>query len=104
MGCGCKSKNKKVTNSDGDKITEDKVGVFKKIVSSFLIICLSIILLPVIWVIIVVIIVKSNSGDGFDLAKSITKLMGKKEKPTTPEFEEEINPEDFELVDVDKVS
>jgi hypothetical protein len=101
MGCGCKSKKKK--NESGDVVIEtnvmDKILLIGRLTLMSILVT---VLMPVVWFILLKMVYKSNFGGEFDVTEMITKLLGNK-KETTEEEKPDVNPEDLELVDVDKI-
>ena len=100
MACGaCKKKSTK--NTGGEVEQKETSSILRKIVSAILALLVGIIALPVVFIILVSGLYQGWAGDGFDLTKMINLL---KKKSTQEEVkEEEINPEDYELVGVDKI-
>lgn len=100
-GCGCKTKT---IIRNGESVTvEDKPNTIKLIISGFLLSLLVTILLPVIWVILLVMVWKSLFGTGLDLSALMIKFMGKGKKVDKDDDISGLNPEDYELVNVDTI-
>jgi hypothetical protein len=105
MGCGCKSKSSTKINSEANTSTASKKTLkFKehaiKIARILVVTTLLTIAIPLIWLLIVYIVIKSYYGEPFDLGGIIHQMKDKGEDDIE---EEEINPEDYQLVGVDKI-
>jgi flagellar basal body-associated protein FliL len=95
MGCGCKDKT--VKSKEPQELTAK--FVIKKIVAIILVFALVVVLTPLIVIMIWFLAIKMLAGiDDNYLAKVAKYLNFKKERK---EIEEEINPDDYELLDVD---
>lgn len=100
MGCNCKTK--KVKSEAGD-VSEAK-GPNKLItfVGYILISVLITLLLPLIWIVLLVMVYKSSYGEGWDITNAMVSLFKKKDKVEEDNLED-INPDDYEVVGVDKI-
>jgi hypothetical protein len=103
MGCGCKGEStKKIVNEEnGVKKSLNIVEIFQRIGGGIAAVLIATLLLPVMWFTIAVAMYRSWFHGAFDLSSVLKKL--KKESKIEADEEEEINPEDYELVGVDKV-
>jgi hypothetical protein len=105
MGCGCKGKTSTKINSEAKASTASKKSLkFNehaiKILRILFVTILLTIALPLIWILIVYIVIKSYYGEPFDLGGIIHQFKDDDEEDID---EEEINPEDYQLVGVDKI-
>lgn len=106
MSCGCKNKKNK-SKEPQVKVSVNKKsrlglgGNLLKALRTFFLYIVLTLAVPVIWVLLLVIVTKSYYGEPLDLAKTLTRLFNKKDKDNFKE--EEIVPDDYELVGVDKV-
>ena len=96
MGCNCKDKSAK-----GENETENKLPLFTKIVNIISISLVMIILSPVIFIIIWVMGINSAVGGTYNPLIEIAKLLsGRKDKD---EISEDLDPDDYELLDVEVI-
>jgi hypothetical protein len=105
MGCGCKTKkiNGTTINADtGEEVKDEKPNKLRVIGGTILMCVVVTLLMPLVWVLLIISICKSSDGNGWDMTRFLANLVKKKEKPEVID-EEEINPDDYEVVGVDKI-
>lgn len=103
MGCGCSGESIKKAdkNIDNDVAGGLTIGdMVKRGLGGLGAFLIATVLLPVMWIAIMVAMYKSWFHGGFELGSILSKL--KPNNNTKSEDEEEINPEDYVLVGVDK--
>lgn len=107
MGCNCKTKKTKKgdTTSVGsndenyrEKSFGDKIMKLGRLIFLCVIITLA---FPFIYLFIMATTIKGQYGEPLDIVSIVKHILNKKE--SEEESEEDINPEDYELVGVDKV-
>lgn len=101
MACGaCKKKSTKKTSGE---IEEKKSSsILTKIGAAILAVVVGVIALPFLFIVLVSGLYQGWAGDGFEISKMIN-LLKKKEAKIKAEVDEEINPDDYELVGVEKI-
>jgi hypothetical protein len=97
MGCGCKG-----GNTPKSEETNNNRNIFKKGLDSIIAIIGGTLLTPIIWGVLIVTIYKSRSGNALDIGELIKSFTKKAEDGEEP-IEEDLNPEDYELVGLDKI-
>jgi hypothetical protein len=99
MGCNCKSKNK-----DKSEVVEKEFSWVGLGVATLISIAVTI-AFPFVWAISIYNIFKNQVyGEAIDISGIITKMVNyTKKKESTSDEEIEINPDDYELVGVEKI-
>jgi hypothetical protein len=100
MGCGCKSKKKVddvVDNSEFNLL--EKIQWIGRLTLISILVTL---IMPVVWIMLLRMVYKSSKGDTLDVVAMVTKLLGKNKQDEESDLSG-LDPDEFELVDVDKI-